>query len=213
MVFWNDPLLIQLQAAKKKAPTATKVEARPVVEAKVEEPSISAPAAGGKGKKLPPALAKLQKQQEEIKRREEERARADAAEKARLEEIERQEAEEEKRKEEARVLKKQKEKEKIEQQKKEGTYLTKAQRDEKLRNEMKLKQMIASGVKVGGLEGGEKKKVVYDNKKKKGGKKNPEEIKACLKVSYCNQGLTKYRLRKRKHSPRLLSAPRKKQKE
>lgn len=41
---------------------------------------------------------------------------------------------------------------------------------------MKLKQMIAAGVKVGGLEGGEKKKPVYDNRKKKGGRKNPEEI-------------------------------------
>ena len=37
-------------------------------------------------------------------------------------------------------MKKQKEKEKIEQQKRDGTYLTKAQREEKLRNEMKLKQ-------------------------------------------------------------------------
>jgi translation initiation factor 5B len=73
-------------------------------------------------------------------------------------------------------LKKQREKERIEQQKKEGTYLTKAQRDEKLRNEMKLKQMIAAGVKVGGNETAEKKKPVYD-KKKKGGRKNPEEAK------------------------------------
>jgi translation initiation factor 5B len=87
------------------------------------------------------------------------------------------EAEEEKRKEEAKALKKQKEKEKIEQQKKEGTFLTKAQREEKLRNEMKLKQMIAAGVKVGGLDAGEKKKPTYD-KKKKGGRKNPEEAKA-----------------------------------
>ena len=77
-------------------------------------------------------------------------------------------------------MKKQKEKERIEQQKKEGTYLTKAQREEKLRNEMKLKQMIAAGVKVGGGEGAEKKKPVYDNRKKKGGSKNPEEIKVCF---------------------------------
>merc|ERR1712093_469994 len=76
----------------------------------------------------------------------------------------------------AKALKKQKEKERIEQQKKDGTYLTKAQREEKLRNEMKLKQMIAAGVKIGGPEGGEKKKAVYD-KRKKGGRKNPEEAK------------------------------------
>lgn len=73
-------------------------------------------------------------------------------------------------------MKKQKEKEKVEQQKREGTYLTKAQREEKLRNEMKLKQMMAAGVKVGGLEGEEKKKSTYD-KKKKGGRKNPAEVK------------------------------------
>jgi translation initiation factor 5B len=103
-----------------------------------------------------------------------------AEEKARIEEEERREAEEEKRREEAKALKKQKEKERIEQQKKEGTYLTKAQREEKLRNEMKLKQMIAAGVKVGGSETGEKKKPVYDNRKKKGGRKNPEEIKVCF---------------------------------
>lgn len=78
-------------------------------------------------------------------------------------------------------MKKQKEKERIEQQKKEGTYLTKAQREEKQRNEMKLKQMLAAGIKVGGLEGAEeKKKVVYDNKKKKPGRKNPQEAKVCF---------------------------------
>ena len=123
----------------------------------------------------------MQQQQEELKRRQEEQARIEAEERARIEEEERREAEEEKRREEAKALKKQKEKERIEQQKKEGTYLTKAQRDEKLRNEMKLKQMIAAGVKVGGLDGDEKKKkAVYDNKKKKGGRKNPEEVKVCL---------------------------------
>ncbi|PMD47407.1 hypothetical protein L207DRAFT_478472 [Hyaloscypha variabilis F] len=168
-------------AAKKKttAPPAKGSEAaKPVAEVKAEEPTTSKPAAGGKGKKLPAALAKLQQQQEELKRRQEEQARIEAEEKARIEEEERREAEEEKRREEAKALKKQKEKERIEQQKREGTYLTKAQRDEKLRNEMKLKQMIAAGVKVGGLDGDEKKKkAVYDNKKKKGGRKNPEEAK------------------------------------
>lgn len=172
-----------MQAAKKKTATpAAKIEAsKPVAEVK-EEPAASKPAAGAKGKKLPPALAKLQQQQEELRRKQEEKAKADAEEKARIEEEERREAEEEKRREEAKVLKKQKEKEKIEQQKKDGTYLTKAQREDKQRNEMKLKQMIAAGVKVGGPDSGEKKKVVYDNKKKKGGRKNPEEIKVCACV-------------------------------
>ncbi|KAH7383733.1 putative eukaryotic translation initiation factor 5B [Cadophora sp. MPI-SDFR-AT-0126] len=166
-------------AAKKKTPAAVAKapeSLKPIPDAKVDESAPTKTSAGGKGKKLPAALAKLQQQQEELKRREEEKARALAEEKARIEEEERREAEEEKRKEEAKALKKQKEKERIEQQKKDGTYLTKAQREEKLRNEMKLKQMIAAGVKVGGAEGGEKKKAVYD-KKKKGGRKNPEEAK------------------------------------
>lgn len=47
---------------------------------------------------------------------------------------------------------------------------------------MKLKQMLASGVKVGGLDGEPKKKPTYDNKKKKGGKKNPDEIKVCSSI-------------------------------
>jgi len=117
-----------------------------------------------------------------MRRRQEEQVRREAEEKARIEEEERKEAEEEKRREEAKALKKQKEKEKIEQQKKDGTYLTKAQREEKLRNEMKLKQMIAAGVKVGGLDGAEKKKPTYD-RKKKGGRVNPEQAKVCF-ISY-----------------------------
>jgi translation initiation factor 5B len=54
------------QAAKKKtaAPAAKAPEAaKPVTEVKTEEPTTSRPAAGGKGKKLPAALAKLQQQQ------------------------------------------------------------------------------------------------------------------------------------------------------
>ncbi|ESZ98671.1 putative Eukaryotic translation initiation factor 5B [Sclerotinia borealis F-4128] len=168
----------QAALKKKTTPAGKTAEAEKPVEEEKPEEVAPAPTAGGKGKKLPAALAKLQKQQEELKKREAERAAAIAAEKARIEEEERREAEEEKKREEARALKKQKEKEKIEQQKREGTYLTKAQREEKLRNEMKLKQMIDAGVTVGGGEGGEKKKVVYDSKKKKGGKKNPAEIQA-----------------------------------
>lgn len=166
------------QAAKKKtaAPAAKVAEAaKPVAEAKIETPEP----ATTKAKKLTPALARLQKQQEELRRREEEKARAVAEEKQRIEEEERREAEEEKAREEAKLIKKQKEKEKIDLLKKEGKFMTKAQKEEKARNEKKLQQMIAAGVKVGGLEAGEeKKKVVYDNKKKKGGRKNPAEIQA-----------------------------------
>ncbi|KFZ05411.1 hypothetical protein V501_08379 [Pseudogymnoascus sp. VKM F-4519 (FW-2642)] len=166
------------QAAKKKtaAPAAKAVEeVKPVAETKTEMPEPAAT----KGKKLTPALARLQKQQEELRRREEEKARAVAEERERIEEEERREAEEEKAREEAKLIKKQREKEKIDLLKKEGKFMTKAQKEEKARNEKKLQQMIDAGVKVGGLEAGEeKKKVVYDNKKKKGGRKNPAEIQA-----------------------------------
>ncbi|KAL3428378.1 hypothetical protein PVAG01_01887 [Phlyctema vagabunda] len=169
-------------AAKKKttAPAKAAEVAKPVAEAKVEAaPAAKPAAAAGKGKKLPAALAKLQREQEELKRRQEEKARLEAEEKARIEEEERREAEEEKKREEAKALKKQKEREKIEQQKKDGTFMTKAQREEKLKRDMKLKQQLASGVKVAGLEGSqEKKKSANDYRKKKSGKKNPEEIKA-----------------------------------
>lgn len=115
----------------------------------------------------------MQKQQEERKRREEELARLEAEERAKAEEEERIAAEEEKKKSEARALKKQKEKEKIEQLKKEGKYLTKAQKEAKARNELRLKQMLESGnAKVGALEEDnteptEKKKSKKDDYRKK----------------------------------------------
>ncbi|KAJ4354179.1 eukaryotic translation initiation factor 5B [Didymosphaeria variabile] len=164
-------------AAKKKATGPAKTEATKPAEAKSDTPSTPAPepaaapaAAGGKkGKKIPAALAALQKQQEERRKREEEIARLEAEEKARIEEEERNAEEEEKKKAEARALKKQKEKEKIEQLKKEGKYLTKAQKEAKARNELRLKQMLESGnAKVDALDAPtEKKKPVYDDRKKR----------------------------------------------
>lgn len=113
----------------------------------------------------------LQEQQEAIRRQEEERARLDAEERARLEEEDRRAAEEAKQKEEEKARRKQKEKEKIEQLKKEGKYLTKAQKEEKARNEKKLQQMLAAGIQVGGLKEGEApKKPTFDKKKGKGKK-------------------------------------------
>lgn len=121
----------------------------------------------------------IQKQQEELRKRKEEEERLLAEAKARAEQEEKLEEEEIKRREEARALKKQKEKEKIEQLKKEGKFLTKAQKEEKARNERKLQQMLAAGIKVGPQESADepRKKVVYDNKKKKG--RND-------KVSFCS---------------------------
>ncbi|KAK0658411.1 Eukaryotic translation initiation factor 5B [Lasiodiplodia hormozganensis] len=169
------------QAAKKKTaapPPAPKAEPAKAAEAKTEAapaPEPEKPAAGGKKKKLNPALLALQKQQEERKRLEEEQARLLAEEKKRLEEEERLAEEEEQKKAEARALKKQKEKEKIEQLKREGKYMTKAQKEAQRQAELRMKQMIASGAKVAGLEDPEaKKKPVYD-KKKKGKKQAPAE--------------------------------------
>ncbi|KAL6719847.1 eukaryotic translation initiation factor 5B [Lecanora helva] len=171
----------QAAAKKKTAPTpAVKEElTKPAVENK-PEPAPAAADAGKSKKKLPPALAALQKQQEALKRQQEEQARATAEEKARIEEEERLAAEEEKRKEEARARKKEKDKEKKEQLKKEGKLLTPAQREANRRNEMKREQMLAAGVTVAGLgeESGEKKKPVYDNKKKKGLKKPGDDARA-----------------------------------
>ncbi|KAH9870883.1 hypothetical protein J1614_006455 [Plenodomus biglobosus] len=164
-------------AAKKKATGPAKAEpakaaetkATPTATASTPTPAVETAAPGGKKKKLSPALALLQKQQEERRRREEEIARAEAEEKARLEELERQDAEEQRRKEEAKALKKQREKEKIEQLKKEGKYMTKAQKEAKAKNELRLKQMLEVGdAKVAGLEEPDvKKKPVYDDRKKR----------------------------------------------
>ena len=65
-------------------------------------------------------------------------------------------------------MKKQKEKERIEQLKKEGKYMTKAQKEEKARNERKLQQMLAAGIQVGPAEAAEKKSKPVDTKRKKG---------------------------------------------
>ncbi|KAI9886681.1 MAG: hypothetical protein M1823_001525 [Watsoniomyces obsoletus] len=176
------------QAAKKKttpapAPAPKEEVAKPVPETKAEVKAEAAPSAAaaaaadaGKKKKVPAALAALQKQQELLRKQQEERARFEAEEKARIEEEERAEAEAEKKREEVRALKKAKEKEKKEQLKKEGKLLTKAQKEAKERNELRMKQMLAAGGKVAGLEeGAEKKKPVYDKRKKP--KKRPEDAK------------------------------------
>ncbi|KAF7130957.1 hypothetical protein CNMCM5793_003892 [Aspergillus hiratsukae] len=173
------------QAAKKK----TEPKAEPAKAEKKEEaapaaaapaPAAAAPEAPGKKKKLPAHLAALQKQQELLRIQREEEERRLAEEKAAEEERLRREAEEEKKREEARQRKKEKEKEKKEQLRREGKLLTKAQREAKERNELRLKQMLAAGVgKVAGLEEQvEKKKPVYDNRKRKGPKKQEEDLEA-----------------------------------
>ncbi|KAG5983840.1 hypothetical protein E4U55_006990 [Claviceps digitariae] len=185
------------QAAKKKttAPAAAPAkgaDTAKAVPAKDDEKTTaaaaapaSAPEAGGKKKKIPAHLALIQKQQEEMRKKKEEEERRLAEAKLRAEQEEKLEAEELKRREEAKLLKKQKEKEKIEQLKKEGKFLTKAQKEEKARNERKLQQMLAAGIKVGPQESADepKKKVVYDNKKKKGRNEKVDEEAALAEAA------------------------------
>lgn len=159
------------QAAKKKAtgpakPEPKAAEAKPV---EVAAPTPEPAAAGGKKKKVPAALAALQKQQEALRKQQEEQARLEAEDKARAEEEERLAEEEAKRKEEAKAAKKQREKEKIEQLKKEGKYMTKAQKEAKAKADLRLKQMLESGAKVAALEGEAEasKKPKYDDRKKR----------------------------------------------
>lgn len=88
----------------------------------------------------------------------------------RIEDEERKEREEKERIEAARLAKKQKQKEKEAQQKASGTFKTPAQRKEEARQEAQRQALIASGVKIAGLEekssGQAPKKVVYSSKKK-----------------------------------------------
>lgn len=145
------------------------------VEVKAEVAPVAEPSKGKK--KLPGALAALQKQQEALKKQQEEQARLAAEERARIEEEERLAAEEEKRKAEARARRKEREKEKKEQLRKEGKLLTRAQKEQAQRDEIKREQMLAVGaIKVAGFdEPTEKKKPVYDNKRRKGLKKQGDE--------------------------------------
>ncbi|KAL9000433.1 MAG: hypothetical protein Q9169_000950 [Polycauliona sp. 2 TL-2023] len=172
------------QAAKKKTPASIpppKDEpAKPTPQAKPEPTPAPAAEPTKSKKKLPGALAALQKQQEDLKRKQEEDAKAEAEERARVAEEERLAAEEEKKKEEARARRKEKEKEKKEQLKKEGKLLSKAQIEQNKKNERKREQMLAAGAQVAGLEdheAAEKKKPVYDNKRKKGLKKPGEDAR------------------------------------
>lgn len=146
-----------------------------VVESKPEAAPVVEPSKGKK--KLPGALAAIQKQQEALKKQQEEQARLAAEERFRIEEEERLAAEEEKRKAEARARRKEREKEKKEQLRKEGKLLTKAQKEQAQRDEIKREQMLAVGaIKVAGIdEPTDKKKPVYDNKRRKGQKKQGDE--------------------------------------
>lgn len=177
------------QAAKKKAAGAAaqpKAEPAKAEPAKKEEPAPAketkpaAPEPAGKKKKVSAAIAAIQRQQEALRKAQEEEERRREEQRRLEEEYRRKLEEEERRKEEARQRKKEKEREKKEQLRREGKLLTKAQKEAKERNELRIKQMLAAGVgHVAGLEGKtteEKKKPVYDNRKKRGPKKEEVDL-------------------------------------
>ncbi|CDM26547.1 hypothetical protein DTO013E5_4729 [Penicillium roqueforti] len=175
----------QAATKKKLTPAQEKAEAKKTAAAEAKKDEAAAAAAAsttetGKKKKLPPHLAALQKQQELLRKQREEEERIAAEEKAAAAKQKLLDEEEEKKRAEARERKKEKEREKKEQLRKEGKLLTKAQREAKERNELRMQQMIAAGAKVAGLEeGGEKKqRPVYENKKKRAGKKQEEDLEA-----------------------------------
>ncbi|KAK5175402.1 eukaryotic translation initiation factor 5B [Saxophila tyrrhenica] len=168
------------QAATKKKTTApaAKEESKPV-EAAV--PEAAAEPAGSKKKKLPAGLAALQKQQEELRAREEAEKRAAEEAKQRDEEERKRIEEEEMQKEEARAAKKAKEKARIEQQKREGTYKTEKQRKDEAQQKLRLQQMLDSGAQVAAMKEGDSDtgaKKPKDDRKKRNLKKEAEERKA-----------------------------------
>jgi translation initiation factor 5B len=168
------------QAAQKKKTTAPAPKEEPkAVEAAVPEAPVVEPT-GGKKKKLNPALAALQKQQEELKRQQEEQAREAEEAKRRDEEEKQRVEEEERKKEEARSAKKAKEKARVEQQKREGTYKTEKQRKDEAQAKLRLQQMLDSGVQVEGMKADEEgaKKPSKDDRRKRNPRKEAEERKA-----------------------------------
>ncbi|KAF3904892.1 hypothetical protein ABW20_dc0107445 [Dactylellina cionopaga] len=128
-------------------------------------------------RKVPAAIAALQRQQEARRLAEEEARRLDEEARKLAEEEEKKIEEEEKKKEEAKLRKKEKEREKKEQLKKEGKFLTAAQKAQQRQNQLRLQQMIDAGYQVEGLadpSSAVKKKPVYDKKKKKPGKSDKD---------------------------------------
>ncbi|KAJ5824086.1 Mitochondrial translation initiation factor IF-2 [Penicillium robsamsonii] len=174
----------QAATKKKLTPAQEKAEAKKTADAGTKNDAAAAASApaetGGKKKKLPPHLAALQKQQELLRQQREEEERIAEEERAAAAKQKLLDEEEEKKRAEARERKKEKEREKKEQLRKEGKLLTKAQREAKERNELRMQQMIAAGGKVAGLEEGAEKKArpVYENKKKRAGKKQEEDLEA-----------------------------------
>ncbi|ORY02913.1 hypothetical protein K493DRAFT_254579 [Basidiobolus meristosporus CBS 931.73] len=141
-----------------------------------------------KKKKGGPNIAALQKMLEAQRLAEEEERLKEEEEKRKLEEERKRIEEEERAAEEAKRKKKEKEKAKREQLKKEGKLLSKKEKEAKRLAELRLQQMLDSGVIVQGIaeqqeNDNKPKKVVYgkrkknNNQKKEPVEKKPEPVK------------------------------------
>jgi translation initiation factor 5B len=161
---------------------------------------------------VPAHLAAIQKQQEALRKAQEEEERRLAEEQAAEAERQRQSEEEEKKREEARQRKREKEKEKKEQLRKEGKLLTKAQKEAKERNELRMKQMLAAGVgHVAGLdekgaEPSEKKKTVVTGRKKKAPKKDEVDLEAAAARAQAQREAEDEKRRKEEEAKALAEA-------
>ena len=144
---------VDAKKKKKKKPTAKSVE------------PVSSAIKGGK--KVSAHIAAMQAAMEEKKRIEEEARRVEAERLRAIEEEDARIAAEEKRIEDQKLAKRAKEKEKRAQAKAEGTLLTPAQKRERAAAEARKQAMLASGMKVAGLQAGtsDKKKGGSDRKK------------------------------------------------
>ncbi|KAF8335036.1 uncharacterized protein EI90DRAFT_3049253 [Cantharellus anzutake] len=154
-----------------------------------------APKSSKSSKKKTVGLAALKAAMEAQKAAEEEARRKEEEERRRIEEEERRIAEEERLKEEAKQLKKEREKAKIELAKKEGRYLTDKQKKERARAEAQKKALLASGVRIQGLEEGASapgKRVVYETRKRKPppSKTEPSAQQPDMNASTSNPGKT-----------------------
>ena len=169
----KEKLKKERERAKKKAQAAGK-KTTPAAAAPAQQETSAADAAASlpalpKGKKVPAHIAAMRAAMEEKMRVEEELRNAEKERLRKIEEEEARLAAEEQRLADQKAAKKQKEKEKLAKAKAEGRLLTPAQKREREIAEKKKQAMLASGMIVAGLQGGEeRKKPVYGKKKGKG---------------------------------------------
>ncbi|KAG4306427.1 hypothetical protein PORY_000415 [Pneumocystis oryctolagi] len=119
-------------------------------------------------------IAALQKQIELRMKAEEEKRREEEEERKRIEEEERKIQEEEEKRREAKARKKEREKARKEELKSQGKFLTKKQKEQQQIAQIKIQQLLATGVKIEGLSNkidanfsNKSNRLVYDSRKKK----------------------------------------------